>query len=99
MTAVTPERLQLIIEAALMVAGHTLTVAAIQQLFPDDERPMTADIKAALAAIKENYQDAGVELNEVASGFRFQARADLSPWLSRLWEERAPRYSRALLET
>lgn len=94
-----PEKMQAIIEAALMVAGQPLTVSGIQHLFPELEQPSTADIKAILTSIKDKYSESGIELREVASGFRFQAKAELSPWLSRLWEERAPRYSRAFLET
>lgn len=99
MSFMTLEKLQSIIEAALMVAGHPLTIAALQGLFPEDERPSTADIKACLAAIKERHEQGGIELHEVSSGYRFQAKAELSPWLSKLWEERAPRYSRAFMET
>lgn len=95
----TPEKMQAIIEAAIMVAGQPLTVAAMQNLFTEEERPSTSDIKAILTAIKQRYEDGGIELHEVASGFRFQTKADLSPWLSRLWEERAARYSRAFMET
>lgn len=95
----TANELQSIVEAALMVAGHPLTISAIQNLFPEEEKPSTADIRAALEAIKERHQNSGLDLTEVASGFRIQAKAELSPWLARLWEERAPRYSRAFLET
>jgi segregation and condensation protein B len=94
-----PEMLQKIIEAALMVAGHPLTIASLLNLFPEEERPTNADVKAALAAIKERHNESGLELQEVASGYRIQAKAELSPWLAKLWEERAPRYSRAFLET
>lgn len=101
MSLMTVDKMQAIIEAALMVAGHPLTIAAIQNLFPEEERPAAADIKTILAALKERYQgdNSGIELHEVASGYRFQAKADYSAWLGRLWEERAPRYSRAFLET
>jgi segregation and condensation protein B len=88
-----------ICEAALMVAGRPLTAAQLQKLFDETEQPPVQEIRAALAAIQENYQNSGIELREVASGFQFQARTNLSPWLSKLWEERAPRYSRAFLET
>jgi len=95
------EKMQAIIEAAIMVAGHPVTVVSLQNLFPEDARPNAADIKTILAALQERHQheNSGIELQEVASGFRFQAKAELSPWLSKLWEERAPRYSRAFLET
>lgn len=101
MSLMTFEKMQAIIEAALMVAGQPLTVSSLQNLFPDDERPSNADVKSVLASLKERHQkpDSGIELQEVASGFRYQAKTELSPWLSRLWEERSPRYSRALLET
>lgn len=99
MSLMTAEKLQAILEAALMVAGRPLTVTMLQNLFNEDERPDAADIKAALANINELYKDRGVELHEVASGYRLQAKTELSPWLAKLWEERPARYSRAFLET
>ncbi|MCD6039587.1 MAG: hypothetical protein K0S27_987 [Gammaproteobacteria bacterium] len=99
MSPITPELLIQIIEAALMVAGRPLTATHLQKLFEETAQPETHDIRTALAAIQEKYQTSGIELREVASGFQFQARIALSPWLSKLWEERAPRYSRAFLET
>ncbi len=97
--SIAPEQLQKIIEAALMVSGHPLTVAHLQKLFSDEEQPSAADIKTELQAIATRYAESGIELQEVASGFQFQARTEFSPWLCRLWEERPPRYSRAFLET
>jgi segregation and condensation protein B len=94
-----PEQLQGIIEAALMVAGRPLTLADLQKLFDKAEEPATKTLREQITAIQERYQTSGIELCEVASGFQFQARTEFSPWLSRLWEERAPRFSRALLET
>jgi len=101
MSLMTLEKMQAIIEAALMVAGRPLTVVSLQNLFPEEERPNAAEVKSCLAALKERYQSlqSGIELHEVASGYRLQAKAELSPWLAKLWEERAPRYSRAFLET
>jgi segregation and condensation protein B len=99
MSLMTVEKLQSILEAAIMIAGHPLNVAALQQLFPEDERPAAADIKTALAQVAARHENTGISLVEVASGYRFQAKGELSPWLSRLFEERAPRYSRAFLET
>ena len=95
----TPEKIQSIIEAALMVAGYPLTIPMLQQLFPEDERPSQSDVKAHLSAIKERHRESAIELQDVASGYRLQAKAEFSPWLARLWEERPPRYSRAFLET
>ncbi|HEX4044956.1 MAG TPA: SMC-Scp complex subunit ScpB, partial [Gammaproteobacteria bacterium] len=61
--------------------------------------PTAAELKTVLAAIQTRHQDSGIELIEVASGYRLQVKAELSPWLSKLWEGRTPRYSRAFLET
>jgi segregation and condensation protein B len=99
MKNMTPEQFTQIIEAALMVAGRPLTVAQLQKLFDELDQPETHEIKSTINALQEKYQETGVELHEVASGFQFQAKTHLSPWISRLWEERAPRYSRAFLET
>ncbi len=99
MSLMTAEKLQAILEAALMVAGRPLTINMLQNLFNEDERPDAADIKTALNSINELYKDRGVELHEVASGYRLQAKTELSPWLAKLWEERPARYSRAFLET
>ncbi len=82
-----------------MVAGRPLTVAAMQNLFSEEERPANADVKTALNELKEQYENTGLVLCEVSSGYRFQTKPDLSPWLAKLWEERAPRYSRAFMET
>jgi len=95
----TTEKIQSIIEAALMVSGQTLTLTSLQNLFSEDERPDNTEIKQILEKIKERHGDSGIELVEVASGYRLQAKAELSPWLSKLWHERPPRYSRAFLET
>lgn len=95
----TPEKMQSILEAALMVAGEPLTVAALQNLFADDQRPTAAEVRTMLAAIASRHEQSGIELKEVASGYRLQAKAELSPWLAKLWAERTPRYSRAFLET
>ena len=88
-----------ILEAALLAAGKPLTVAQMGALFEDHERPSNDDIRAALAEVKERCEGRGYELVDVASGFRFQVRERLSPWVGRLWQERPQRYSRALLET
>lgn len=96
----TPEKMQTIIEAALMVAGQPLTIAALQNLFSEEvQQPTAADVRAILSSIQERFRQSGLEIQEVASGFRLQAKAELSPWLSKLWAERPPRYSRAFLET
>lgn len=96
---ITFEQLQTILEAALMVAGRPLPIAHMQRLFDENDQPTVAEIRAALDALQSRFSTSGIELREVASGFQFQAKAELSPWLCKLWEERPPRYSRAFLET
>lgn len=88
-----------IIEAALFASAEPLTVEQLQQLFDGRHPPAIIEIKNLLTELKEDYRDRGVELQEVASGYRFQAKADFAPWLQRLWEKKPARYSRALLET
>ncbi len=95
----TPEQLEPILEAALMVAGQPLSVSQLQKLFSEAETPTTAELREALQSLEQRYSERGIQLKEIASGFQFQARVEFSPWLSKLWEERPPRYSRAFLET
>jgi segregation and condensation protein B len=88
-----------IVEGALLAAGKAMTVTQIGDLFEEHERPETTAIREALKEVAERCDDRGFELLEVASGFRFQVRQNLSPWIARLWHERPQKYSRALLET
>lgn len=98
-TGMTFEQIEHIIEAALLVAGHPLTLNQLQRLFAEPTIPSTIELKNALQLIATRYDSRGIELIEVSSGYRLQAKRELSPWLARLFEERPPRYSRALLET
>ena len=88
-----------IVEGALLAAGKSLTVAQLGDLFEEHERPDNAAIREALTEVAQRCDGRGFELQEVASGFRFQVRQSLSPWVARLWQERPQKYSRALLET
>ena len=89
-----------IIEAALMAADTALNIDRLMQLFAtDDEKPIRDQIKAAIKSLQDECVDRGVELKRVASGYRYQTRNDVQPWVARLWQEKPPRYSRALLET
>lgn len=93
-------QLQNIIEAALLVAAKPMSVAQIESLFTDDGPvPSRDDIRQALVTLQESYEGRGIELTEVASGWRMQSRQEMSPWIANLFQEKAPRYSRALLET
>lgn len=97
--SLSPDKIKNIIEAALMAAGQPLSIDRLLTLFVDDQQPSRDDIKDALKTLEEECADRGVELKRVSSGYRYQARQDYAEWVGRLWEERPPRYSRALLET
>ncbi len=88
-----------VVEAALLAAGRPLTVEEIRDLFDEFDRPSIADVAAGVAALTAEYETRGIELVEVASGLRIQVRAALSGPVSKLWQERPAKYSRALLET
>ena len=98
------EKVKAIIEAALLSADGPVPLDRLVGLFKDGE--ITADIKekrqiikTALKELNDECENRGVELTNLAGGYRFQSRQDLSPWISRLWDEKPPRYTRALLET
>lgn len=93
------EKVKNIIEAALFSAEKPLSLDQISALFHLDEQPERAVIKDILNELQEEYSVRGIELKLVSSGYRFQAQQQYSEWVSRLWEEKAPRYTRALLET
>ena len=88
-----------IVEAILFAAHRPMTCKQIQQVFPELEQPEITDIEAAIVAITADYQPRPIELKSVASGYRFQVKAELSHWVTRLFEEKPPKYSRALMET
>lgn len=88
-----------IVEAALFVAQKPLSVTELLALFPEEGQPEAAAVCAVLAELAEEFKVRPLELKQVASGYRFQVREGLSPWISRMFEERPARYSKALLET
>lgn len=91
--------LKTIIEALLLAADRALSLDEIRSVFDEGERPGRDALRQALAALDEDCGQRGVELKEVASGYRLQVRRELAHWVNRLWEEKPPRYTRALLET
>jgi segregation and condensation protein B len=91
--------LKTIVEAALLAAGRALELDALAALFDEGAQPDQAALRAALAELEADYAGRGIELREVGSGWRIQVRASYAPWISRLWEEKPGRYSRALMET
>jgi segregation and condensation protein B len=88
-----------LIEATLLAAGRPVTSDQLLDLFDERERPSSEQLRAALDLLAAEYESRGIELIEVASGWRVQVRARCADVVSRLWQERPSRYSRALLET
>jgi segregation and condensation protein B len=87
------------VEAALLAAGRPLSVDQLQKLFDGRMAPEKSEIRQAIATLNEEYEPRGIVVAEVASGFRVQVKATMAERLQKLWEERPPRYSRALFET
>lgn len=96
---ISDEQLIEIIEAAIFVADKPVTKRTLKDIVLSDLSLSMVRINHAIETIQIHYQTRGIRLVEVGSGYRFQACHSLTPWLSNLWQERAPKYSRALLET
>jgi segregation and condensation protein B len=90
-----------VVEAALLAAGRPVTIERLTELFAakGGGGPDRATLKRVLDVLASEYQGRGIELKEVSSGYRVQVKRTMTDWLQPLWEERAPRYTRALLET
>ncbi len=89
-----------IVEAALFVASEPLSIKKLQMLFVDSEIAASEqEIAGVVKCLQVDYQLRGIQLKQVASGYRFQTCSSVTPWVSRLWQEKPPRYTRALLET
>lgn len=95
-----PEQIKKIVEAALMAVDKPLTLAHLHALFANEEEPVERpQVKDALNELQADYENRGVSVVEVASGYRVQIDQEVAPWISMLFEERPPKYTRALLET
>ena len=92
-------KLRKIVEGALLASGQPLAIDNFLELFEEGQRPDREEIIAALEDLEADCRDRSFELKKVASGYRLQVRQELAPWISRLWEEKPKKYSRALLET
>jgi segregation and condensation protein B len=93
------EQLKSIIEAALLASTQPMTVLQLDDLFNEVDEVGHEQIAKALEALANDCAGRGIELKEIASGFRYQVRQEVHPWISRMWTEKPSRYSRALLET
>ena len=98
-TSMNDQDLKHTLEATLLAAGRPVTTQQMLDLFDERERPTAEQLQAALALLAADYESRGIELVEVASGWRIQVRARCLDVVSRLWQERPSRYLRALLET
>ena len=93
------QSLSYVLEAVLLAAGRPVSVDQMLELFEESQRPSVEEVNAALEELAGRCADRACELREVASGWRMQVRAQYADVVSRLWQERPSRYSRALLET
>lgn len=87
------------IEAALLAAGRPLSIEQLLALFDESSMPERGQVRAAIATLQDEYAGRGLTIAEVASGFRIQIKSSMADRLQKLWEDRPPRYSRALFET
>lgn len=87
------------VEAALLASGRPLSIDHLQRLFDDASMPEKSQIRQAISSLLDDYEERGITIAEVASGFRIQIKSTMVAQLQKLWEERPPRYSRALFET
>lgn len=94
------EQVRRIVEASLMAADTALGMDRMMQLFEADaDKPTREQVRNAIASLQKECEGKGVELRKISSGWRYQTRPDVQSWVARLWQEKPPRYSRALLET
>jgi len=88
-----------VVEAALLAAARPVSVAELLQIFDESSRPTSKEMRVILETLAADYEGRGVQIREIATGFRFQVRTDFALEVSRLWPDRPRKYSRALLET
>jgi segregation and condensation protein B len=95
----SPDHVKNVVEAAIFAANEPLGIERLLALFEDSERPEKETLSAVLQQLADEYAPRPIELKEVANGYRFQVKTEVAPWVSRLWDEKPHKYSRALLET
>lgn len=92
-------RLEHILEALLLSSDQPLSLDQLHRLLGADLGVTRKDLRSALDLLGQRIEPGATELKEVGSGFRIQVKRDYTEWVGRLWQEKPPRYSRALLET
>jgi len=95
----TQDNLKQIIEGFLFASEKALTVEKIIKLFPEGEQPTTESVEECITEIQASFEGHGIELKAIKSGYRFQVRQETASWVSRLWDEKPAKYTRAMLET
>lgn len=93
------DKLKNVVEGFLFASDKALTVEQLVKLFPEGEQPAKEDVQTAIDAITESFEGHGIELKQVRSGYRFQVRQEHAGMVSRLWDEKPAKYTRAMLET
>ncbi len=88
-----------IIESAIFASPSPLSIDEILSLFADEEKPSRQQIQTLIKDLQNDYATRPLEVVEIASGYRFQVRAKFSPWISKMWQDKPPKLSRAMLET
>lgn len=96
---ISQDELKRVVEAVLMASDKPLSTERLIGFFDQLNPPSKSALKDALAQLQMDYAGRGVQLVKVANGYRFQSASDLAQWVSKLWDERPQKYSRALLET
>ncbi|MCL1059893.1 SMC-Scp complex subunit ScpB [Shewanella sp. Choline-02u-19] len=99
MSQINPEQLKQLIEASLFVLAKPMTIKALKETVLSEFSVSRAKVQASIDALQLDYEGRGVQLVKVAGGYRFQTLVELSPYLQPLWQEKAPKYSRATIET
>lgn len=99
MSKINHEQLKQLVEAAIFISEGPVSIEKLKNTVLVDFTVANNTLKSVLDEIQLDYRPRGIHLVEVASGYRFQSADSLSPWLSKLWQESSPKYSRAMLET
>ena len=99
MKKIKTAKLKQLVEAAIFVADAPVSIQQLRDTVLSDFTVAERTLKTVINELTLDYQPRGIQLVKVASGYRFQSVDALSPWLSKLWQETAPKYSRAMLET
>lgn len=93
------QELKTILEAAMFAHDEPLSAGQLMELFQQNQRPSLKVLNEALNQLQSDYEGRGVQLHYTAGGYQFVVHSDYSPWVQRLWEDKPPRYSKAMLET